>query len=72
MPITDLASIDLSWAGAARIAAAWLATYWLHSALLLGGAWLAGRRLGHRRLAVQESLWKAALAGGRSIDEFRI
>ena len=54
----------LSWARAADVAAAWLATYWLHSGLLLGGAWLAGRALGHRRLAVQETLWRAALVGG--------
>ena len=59
-----LSGLPFEAARAAEVAAAWLATYWLHSFLLLGGAWLAGRALGHRRLAVQETLWRAALVGG--------
>lgn len=44
--------------------AAWLLTYLLHSTILLGAVLVISRCMNGRKLAVQESLFRAALVGG--------
>lgn len=46
-----------------HLATAWVLTYLLHSTLLLALACLAGRWLARRSLALEETVWRAALFG---------